>query len=281
VQRACANVCGTGSQTCRDGVWSDCGVPEATRTCAAPCGPGEQVCVDGGWQACNGPEARAPLLSAQLWDFRPGAPPDFGAPRDRAVAGLDPGIVESTLGADDTPVYAGQPTTRSTYGAMAFSEWYHDAPVNLTTRMLLPFGPPVTDATTLASNNAAFFPLDNQLYGNEVVMGGGGVTGHNYYFTVAFALNFRYRGGETFRLASDDDSWVFINRTLAVDLGGLHERVAGSVDLDANRARLGITLGQPYVMNVFYADREPVEAVLDLDVPAADFMVCGDGGLAP
>jgi fibro-slime domain-containing protein len=279
-QRACDNACGTGLQTCRDGVWSDCAVPDAARICAAPCGLGQQICVDGAWQACHGPEAGVPVISAQLWDFQPGVPPDFGAPRNNANVGLDPGIVSMTLGADDTPVYAGQPTTRSTHGAADFGDWYHDTAVNLSTPVTLAFGPLASDATTYASNNASLFPVDNRLFGNDTGTGDGGAA-HNYFFTLAFTLHFRYRGGETFHFASDDDSWVFINRRLAVDLGGLHTRTAASVDLDSKSAFLGIAVGQAYVMNVFYADREPFQAVLDVDVPAADFMVCDDGGLPP
>jgi fibro-slime domain-containing protein len=216
------------------------------------------------------------MVTAQLWDFQFENPIDFGGPLPPAISnGGDPGIVQPTLGPDDTPVYNGHPTTPTTSGAANFYDWYHDSSLSMTTFITLPFGPSTADPTTYASDNPNLFPVDNQLFGNETVRG----QSHNYYFTVAFALKFRYRGGETFRLASDDDSWMFVNRQLAVDLGGPHQVLRGSVDLDANRQNLGISLGQVYTMNVFYADRYPFSAVLDVDVPGADFAVCSDGGI--
>jgi fibro-slime domain-containing protein len=197
-------------------------------------------------------------------------PPDFGSSTSGGV-GLDLGIVEPTLGPDDTPVYAGNPTTPSTHGSADFAQWFHDAADNLTTSVSLPFGPAPSDPSAYASLNPEFFPVDNQLFGNEGP--------HNYYFTAALVVSFRYHGGETFHLTSDDDSWLFINRKLAVDLGGVHQAMAGSVDLDSQREALGIAVGQTYPMHVFYADRHPIAAVLDIQVPAADFAVCSDGGL--
>jgi fibro-slime domain-containing protein len=278
-QRVCTDACGSGSQTCSEGMWSACAVPRTARSCAAQCGPGEQTCADGVWGVCEGPEAGAPVISAKLWDFEPLMPPDFAGTFARNAVGLDPDIVATTLGDDGTPVYAGTPTTRSTHGATDFAAWYHDSPLNLTTSITLPFGPAPNDSTTYASENTAFFPVDNQLFGNEAAGVMTRTATHNYYFTVAFALQFRYRGGETFRFASDDDSWVFINRRLAVNLGGVHGRLTGSVNLDANSQSLGITVGQAYTLNFFYADRQPVQAILDMQVPAADFAICADGGL--
>ena len=266
--RSCTNDCGQGTQTCADGAWSVCAVADVVRSCLLPCGPGEQTCTDGVWGICDGPEAGPPVLTAQVWDFQDMKPPDFGS---ASAVGLDPGIVEPTLGADGTPVYAGNPTTPTTTGQADFQEWYHDSFDNLTTTVSLPFGPLTNDPNTYASLNPQFFPVDNQLFGNEGL--------HNYYFTAALVVNFRYHGGETFRFASDDDSWIFINQKLAVDLGGVHQALAGSIDLDAQRSELGIEVGQTYPMHVFYADRHPVAAVLNIQVPASDFAICSDGGL--
>jgi fibro-slime domain-containing protein len=218
------------------------------------------------------------VITAQLWDFQSQNPPDFGGTPPMNVAG-DPGIVQPTLGPDGSPVYNGHPTTPTTSGAANFYEWYHDTSANVTTRIPLPFGPALGDPSTYASENPSFFPVDNQLFGNEAPPPGAGGLDHNYYFTVAFALRFRYRGGETFRIASDDDSWMFINGQLAVDLGGPHEVLRGSVNLDSKSQSLGISAGGIYTMNVFYADRFPIAAVLNLEVPALDFAVCTDGGL--
>jgi cysteine-rich repeat protein len=41
-------------------------------------------------------------------------------------------------------------------------------------------------------------------------------------------------GGEHFKFSGDDDAWVFVNGRLAIDLGGLHSRLNGQFDLDAD-----------------------------------------------
>ncbi len=67
--------------------------------------------------------------------------------------------------------------------------------------------------------------------------------------------SFQYRGGEVFEFLGDDDIWAFINRKLAVDIGGVHAARAGSVNLDQDAAKLGITVGNHYDLDFFYCER--------------------------
>lgn len=274
--RSCSNACGDGTQTCADDQWSTCAVPPATRGCSTRCGAGSEVCTDGIWGACDAPLPGPPTFEATVRDFdnsHPDFEPDSGV-------GLQPGIVAADLGVDGQPVYAWDAATGSTHGPTYFYEWYHDtqftvlsadaatAPEsNMTTTLSLALG---TDAGTAADygfDSENFFPIDGRLLGNQG-------RNHDFDFTLELSGTFQYGGGETFTFASDDDSWVFINRKLAVDLGGIHQVTAGTVNLDSAAAKLGIVKGGTYPMHLFYAERHVVNAALRIRVSAADFGVC-------
>lgn len=77
---------------------------------------------------------------------------------------------------------------------------------------------------------------------------------HNYHFTSEVRYVFRYRGGEVLDFRGDDDVYVFVNGSKALDLGGVHPPEAGSVNLDDQ----GLTLGKIYEIVVFHAERMPV-----------------------
>lgn len=89
---------------------------------------------------------------------------------------------------------------------------------------------------------------------------GGKVNGvlRNFYFTTEVRYLFRY-DGKAGKLAfyGDDDVWVFVNGKLALDLGAPHERLQGTVTLNAN---WGLTEGNTYEIAIFHADRHPRES---------------------
>ena len=150
----------------------------------------------------------------------------------------DRGIVESTLGADGKPVYAGGPNgTATTTGQENFDQWYRDVDgVNQSTDFSITLDNTITpDSNVYTYTNSSFFPIDNQLGGNEGMA-------HNYYFTYELESKFTYQGGETFSFRGDDDVWVFIDDQLVVDIGGVHGPQSGSVNLDT----LGLTSGEDY-----------------------------------
>ncbi|MFC1924027.1 fibro-slime domain-containing protein [Chloroflexota bacterium] len=156
--------------------------------------------------------------------------------------GYDTGIVETTLGGDRKPVYTGEIDNPTTHGQAAFDQWYRDtAGVNQSLDSTLTF--------TLSSGNyvyssSSFFPLDDQLLGNDG-------NSHNYHFTMELHSSFTYEAGQVFSFTGDDDVWVFIDNTLVIDLGGVHGAQSGSVELDT----LGLTENETYDFDLFFAER--------------------------
>ena len=109
---------------------------------------------------------------------------------------------------------------------------------------------------------AATWPKDVDASGNVIL--------HNFSFTSEIRSWFRYEAGKPLQLdfVSGDDLWVFINKKLAVDLGGIHMPVGGSVTIDATSAsKFGITDGKVYEIAVFQAERQTTSSVLMLTLP--------------
>ncbi len=65
-----------------------------------------------------------------------------------------------------------------------------------------------------------------------------------------------------------------INGHLAIDLGGVHGPIQGSVDLDAQAEALGIEFGGVYDLYLFQAERNPVSSNFRIET-SLDFTECG------
>ncbi|MDD2216003.1 MAG: fibro-slime domain-containing protein [Eubacteriales bacterium] len=162
----------------------------------------------------------------------------------------DPGIVENTLCADRKPIYSGESDNPSTHGPVFFNMWYNDdANYNINVPGKLTFTK-TGDVYTYTNNS--FFPLDG--LGFDAIEGGTENTNHNYHFTMEMHSRFTYQPGQTFSFTGDDDVWVFINNQLVIDLGGVHQAMSASVDLDY----LGLIPGNVYNFDLFFAERHTV-----------------------
>ena len=83
--------------------------------------------------------------------------------------------------------------------------------------------------------------------------------GRNQHFCFESHASFRYKPGLKFNFRGDDDIWVFIDRKLAVDLGGTHLAAPGYVDVDYFMKKNGYGLdsigGRSFDIDIYFCDR--------------------------
>jgi fibro-slime domain-containing protein len=101
-----------------------------------------------------------------------------------------------------------------------------------------------------ANGTPEFFWIDKKGFGNEP----SGYE-HNYSFTMELHTYFTFKKGLRFDFLGDDDVWAFVNKKLALDLGGIHNSDSGTIKMDSIGPALGLVEGEVYAFDFFYAER--------------------------
>jgi len=223
---------------------------------------------DAGSSGSNGDGGSCmPNLTGRLRDFvnKPGFMPSSALDDDfENEIGDDRGMVETDLGSDLKPVYAhGDAGTATTHGATQFDWWYRDTTGK---NIAYAFTVPLTAGAggVQSYDNQEFFPLDGRGWNDEYVADDGKL--HNFSFTFELHTTFGYKGGEVFTFIGDDDVFVFINKKLVVDLGGVHGAETKSITLDtlatddASKTPVPLTVGTTYGLDIFYNERHTVSS---------------------
>lgn len=146
----------------------------------------------------------------------------------------------------DTAGTKGSNSTGGIPSAARFAEWFNDVPtVNSS----------VSSPIVLTKNSSgvyeyltdAYHPIDNQALGNET-------EAHNNYFTLAVTVQFTHRAcqGGFFEFQGCDDAWLFVDRSLGMDLGGMVPNTVQYVAID----RFNLVDGKVYSLHFFYAQRQ-------------------------
>lgn len=153
---------------------------------------------------------------------------------------------------NDTQGAASSDSDAAVTSSSSFDQWFRDElGTNLSVGYTLRF---VRDVSGVYEYiNEEFYPVDDMLFGNE-----GGSHNNNFTFEATFSFVYQTCTGQFIEMASADDSYLFLDGGLVIDLGGVLHGQRQIIGLD----RLGLVDGNTYQVKFFYANRHAPNAEL-------------------
>ena len=152
---------------------------------------------------------------------------------ERWITGLDLGYVASTL--------SGNIPTLTAYGATRVSQWDWWHP------MYQVFQRMDSQADLQSNFSGSWFPVNT------------GLPGDPQDFAVRWEGQFYVAENKsyTYSMGSDDDSWLFIDNQLVLDLGGVHGMTSNNYSISLNQGY--------HKIDIFFAERYVVESGFQLN----------------
>ena len=210
-------------------------------------------CLAFGSLASAASAQQAHVMQGRIWDFS-SAHPDMQTNRGGQII---KGQVAPNLGPDGKPLWAGAPNAVFS-SPEAFNQWYRDVSgVNMSKPYALELTESPSGSGRYGFNGPNFFPIDNQLLGNEgdKFRDGKGQP-RNFHYTMQLAGEFSFRNDDdAFTFTGDDDLWVFFGGKLGIDLGGVHSTESATIT-GAQLRKLGLEPRKSYPIDIFFAERQ-------------------------
>lgn len=186
------------------------------------------------------------------------------------------GLLEQDLDENKLPVYSNKyrNLTRE-----SFTMWYTDVPgINKTILGHEILFKIMSEVESVYSTNI-YFPIDGEGFGNNNNTGLDKKI-HNFGFTTELTYYFIYNDNEKnqiINITGDDDIWLFVNGILAIDLGGDHSSISGSINLKPDtvvyqddigsykfNSKFNLIEGQYVEVKLFHAERGPAGSSLEI-----------------